>query len=70
MLPRLEAEEALRDAQIALLPHLSDDKRQTVIERWETLARDDSAARFDARGRRRLDTAEELNAFLAQFGAV
>ena len=80
MLPRLQAEQALLDAQVAMLPHYSGTKtdkragqkiRMRVLNAWRALAhppKDGELPEYDRHGRRILRSFSEVKQLFQQWG--
>lgn len=69
MLPRLEAEEWLRRAEVAQLPHLANaSDRQRLVRRYQTIAFPPPGQEVDAQGRIVLRGSRAVRAWFAAAG--
>jgi hypothetical protein len=69
MLRRLEAEEALALAQIEFLPHLKDNDRKRIIQKWEQETKPRNPyLEYDRFGREVVTDIDDFTNWLKSFG--
>ena len=68
MLPRIQAQQALRLADVAIYPHLKRAAQKQLIESWKRAAKSIIEAGHDRYGRRVLSSGAEIRAWFVGSG--